>query len=43
MNPCSRFGRNAYYRSRIAADIYKKYPDLLPNDSKKLMEFCAGC
>lgn len=34
-----QFGRNAYYRSRIAADIYKKYPDLLPNDSKKLMEY----
>ncbi|MDF1610332.1 hypothetical protein PZ897_19295 [Hoeflea sp. YIM 152468] len=37
-----RFGRNAYYRSRIAADIYKNYPDLLPNDSKKLMEFLRG-
>ena len=38
----ARFGRNAYYRSRIAADIYKNYPDLLPNDSKKLMEFLRG-
>lgn len=37
-----QFGRNAYYRSRIAADIYKQYPDLLPNDSKKLMEFLRG-
>lgn len=35
----SQFGRNPYYRSRIAADIYQKYPDLLPNDSKKLMEY----
>lgn len=35
----AQFGRNAYYRSRIAADIYEKYPDLLPNDSKKLMEY----
>ncbi len=23
-----QFGRNAYYRSRIAADIYKNYPEL---------------
>ena len=38
----AQFGRNAYYRSRIAADIYKNYPDLLPNDSKKLMEFLRG-
>lgn len=38
----AKFGRNAYYRSRIAADIYKNYPDLLPNDSKKLMEFLRG-
>ncbi|PHR17828.1 MAG: hypothetical protein COA37_21795 [Hoeflea sp.] len=38
----AQFGRNAYYRSRIAADIYKHYPDLLPNDSKKLMEFLRG-
>lgn len=38
----AQFGRNAYYRSRIASDIYKHYPDLLPNDSKKLMEFLRG-
>ncbi|MEM5471104.1 hypothetical protein WNZ14_05140 [Hoeflea sp. AS60] len=38
----ARFGSNAYYRSRIASDIYKKYPDLLPNDSKKLMEILRG-
>lgn len=44
-----QFGRNAYYRSRIASDIYTNYPKLLPNDSKKLVEFLrsllndAGC
>lgn len=37
-----QFGRNAYYRSRIASDIYTKYPRLLPNDSKKLIEFLRG-
>jgi hypothetical protein len=35
----AQFGRNAYYRSRIASDIYTNYPKLLPNDSKKLIEF----
>jgi hypothetical protein len=38
----ARFGGNAYYRSRIASDIYKNYPKLLPNDSKKLIEFLRG-
>lgn len=37
-----QFGRNAYYRSRIASDIYTNYPKLLPNDSKKLIEFLRG-
>lgn len=37
-----KFGRNAYYRSRIASDIYANYPELLPDDSKKLIEFLRG-
>lgn len=44
-----RFGRNAYYRGRVASAIYEKFPELMPNDSKKLMEYLrdllvdAGC
>lgn len=37
-----QYGNNAYYRSRIASEIYSKYPKLLPNDSKKLIEFLRG-